>query len=99
MSAQTSPCWVGLVERVGQLPTVMAGGVGGDPCANQAVGPIDAEVILVAKGRNNRIDAVGRVLRRFRLTIELAPNAQVLSTRSAHWRREMLTLDGLARRR
>ena len=56
-------------------------------------------VILVAKGGNNRIDALGRVLRRFRLTIELAPNAQVLSTRSAHWRREMLTLDVLARGR
>ena len=35
----------------------MAGRIGDPPATDQAVSPVDADVILVAKGRNREIDA------------------------------------------
>ena len=51
-----------LVDQVRQLRPVMAGGVRRPPCADQAMGAVDADMVLVAKGGDRDIDALCSIL-------------------------------------
>src|SRR4029077_16975129 len=45
-----------LVDQNGQQRTVVTGRVGGNPAADQAMSAVDADVVLVAEGRDREID-------------------------------------------
>lgn len=53
-----SAACVGSVEERGELPAVVARGVGGAPDPDQPVAAVNAEMVLVAKERVRDIDAL-----------------------------------------
>ena len=53
---------IAFVDQIRQLRAVTQGGVRRRPSADQAMSPIDADVVLVAKGGNRDINALRPIL-------------------------------------